>query len=88
MVAVRTFLKHLKKCFKYTINKIIPVSLALKLFDLPVTELSFMLALHNSILAECQGTYRSCVEPASNTCLNMCRFDLSLEKNSHIRRIN
>ena len=42
---------------------------------LPVTELSFDEYLHSSILAECQGTYRSCVEPANKTCLNMCKLD-------------
>ena len=45
------------------------------LLVVPVTEWSLTAALHSSILAECQGTYRSCVEPASRTCLNICKLD-------------
>ena len=43
----------------------------------PVTEQSLTAVLQSSILAECQGTYLSWVEPARSTCLNMCRLDLS-----------
>ena len=35
-----------------------------------------MAALQSSIRAECQGTYRSWVDPASRTCLKACKLDL------------
>ena len=41
----------------------------------PVTEWSLTAALQSSTLAECQGTYRSCVEPANKTCRNICKLD-------------
>ena len=48
-----------------------------KSLSLPVTEVSFVAALHISILAECQGTYLSWVDPTKRTFLKWWMLDRS-----------